>query len=118
MLLKATYYSSLNQISQKLAVSKRSIYYDICKLNEWLEYYNVSGLNEWLEYYNVSGLKVVRGKGIFIDENNKKKNNQKSFKVYRELNLKYIHSKPKQESLQMEFKKANSVQYKNQLLNS
>ena len=61
MLLKATYYSSLNQISQKLAVSKRSIYYDICKLNEWLE------------YYNVSGLKVVRGKGIFIDENNKKK---------------------------------------------
>lgn len=61
MLLKATYYSSLNQISQKLAVSKRSIYYDICKLNEWLE------------YYNVSGLKVVRGKGIFINENNKKK---------------------------------------------
>ena len=61
MLLKATYYSSLNQISQKLAVSKRSIYYDICKLNEWLE------------YYNVSGLKVVRGKEIFIDENNKKK---------------------------------------------
>lgn len=61
MLLKATYYSSLNQISQKLEVSKRSIYYDICKLNEWLE------------YYNVSGLKVVRGKGIFIDENNKKK---------------------------------------------
>lgn len=61
MLLKATYYSSLNQISQKLAVYKRSIYYDICKLNEWLE------------YYNVSGLKVVRGKEIFIDENNKKK---------------------------------------------
>lgn len=61
MLLKATYYSSLNQIFQKLEVSKRSIYYDICKLNEWLE------------YYNVSGLKVVRGKGIFIDENNKKK---------------------------------------------
>lgn len=61
MLLKATYYSSLNQIYQKLEVSKRSIYYDICKLNEWLE------------YYNVSGLKVVRGKGIFIDENNKKK---------------------------------------------
>ena len=61
MLLKATYYSSLNQISQKLEVSKRSIYYDICKSNEWLE------------YYNVSGLKVVRGKGIFIDENNKKK---------------------------------------------
>lgn len=61
MLLKATYYSSLNQISQKLEVSKRRIYYDICKLNEWLE------------YYNVSGLKVVRGKGIFIDENNKKK---------------------------------------------
>ena len=59
MLLKPTYYSSLNQISQKLEVSKRSIYYDICKLNEWLE------------YYNVSGLKVVRGKGIFIDENNK-----------------------------------------------
>ena len=85
MLLKATYYSSLNQISQKLAVSKRSIYYYICKLNEWLE------------YYNVSGLKVVRGKGIFIDENNKKKNNQKSFKVYRELILKYRHSKPKQE---------------------
>ena len=85
VLLKATYYSSLNQISQKLAVSKISIYYDICKLNEWLE------------YYNVSGLKVVRGKGIFIDENNKKKNNQKNFKVYRELNLKYRHSKPKQE---------------------
>ena len=54
MLLKATYYSSLNQISQKLEVSKRSIYYDICKLNEWLE------------YYNVSGLKVVREKEYLL----------------------------------------------------
>ena len=54
MLLKATYYSSLNQISQKLEVSKRSIYYDICKLNECLE------------YYNVSGLKVVREKEYLL----------------------------------------------------
>lgn len=54
MLLKATYYSSLNQISQKLEVSKISIYYDICKLNEWLE------------YYNVSGLKVVREKEYLL----------------------------------------------------
>ena len=82
MLLKATYYSSLNQISQKLEVSKRSIYYDICKLNEWLEYYNVSGLEE-KEYLL---MKIIR-----------KKNNQKSFKVYRELILKYRYSKPKQE---------------------
>lgn len=85
MLLKATYYSSLNQISQKLEVSKRSIYYDICKLNEWLE------------YYNVSGLKVVREKEYLLMKIIRKKNNQKSFKVYREFILKYRHSKPKQE---------------------
>jgi len=61
MLLKGNYYIPLNQIAEELGVSKRSIYYDICKLNEWLT------------YYDVSELEVVRGKGILISENDKKK---------------------------------------------
>lgn len=61
MLLNGEHYISLKQISEELAVSKRSIYYDICKLNEWLI------------YYDVSELEIVRGKGILISENDKKK---------------------------------------------
>lgn len=63
MLLKGEYYISLKQIAEELGVSKRSIYYDIFKLNEWLA------------YYGVSELEIVRGKGILISENDKKKIN-------------------------------------------
>ena len=37
VLLKSEIYLSLQQISEILHVSKRSIYYDICRINEWLE---------------------------------------------------------------------------------
>lgn len=61
MLLKADYYISLKQIAEELNVSKRSIYYDICKLNEWLN------------YYHISELEIIRGKGIHISEIDKEK---------------------------------------------
>lgn len=61
MLLKGDYYISLKQISEELEVSKRSIYYDICKLNDWLM------------YYDITELQIVRGKGIRFSENDKKK---------------------------------------------
>jgi len=63
MLLNAEYYTSLKQITEELGVSKRSIYYDICKLNEWLT------------YYNVSELEIIRGKGIIISKKDKQKIN-------------------------------------------
>ncbi|KSV58308.1 BglG family transcription antiterminator [Acetivibrio ethanolgignens] len=56
MLLKGKDYIPLKQIAQEVGVSKRSIYYDICKLNEWLA------------YYGVKELEIVRGKGILIPE--------------------------------------------------
>ena len=47
-------YISLQRIADSIAVSKRSIYYDLCKINEWLNFY---GLPE---------LEVHRRKGILI----------------------------------------------------
>lgn len=56
MLLKGKDYISLKQIAEEVGISRRSIYYDICKLNEWLV------------YYNLPELEIVRGKGIRITE--------------------------------------------------
>lgn len=57
--LAATDYISLQQIADTVKVSKRSIYYDLCKINEWLNFY---GLQE---------IEVQRGKGILISREQK-----------------------------------------------
>jgi transcriptional antiterminator/mannitol/fructose-specific phosphotransferase system IIA component (Ntr-type) len=61
MLLNRKDYVPLKQIAEEIGVSKRSIYYDICKLNEWLT------------YYGVQELEIVRGKGIWINEGEARK---------------------------------------------
>ena len=47
---------SLKEIAQKVGVSRRSVYYDICSINDCLD------------SCKLPPLKVVRGKGIFIPE--------------------------------------------------
>lgn len=54
-------YVSLQRLSEKTGVSRRSIYYDICKINEWLD------------EHNIEGLEPERGKGIFLSAENKEK---------------------------------------------
>lgn len=56
MLLNNDSCLSIQRIATELKVSQRSIYYDICKLNEW---FAESGIPE---------LEVVRGKGLFLSE--------------------------------------------------
>lgn len=52
-------YVPLKEIAERTGVSKRSIYYDIC------------GINDWLDSHHLPELKIVRGKGIFISEEEK-----------------------------------------------
>ena len=54
-------YVSLKRLSEKTGVSRRSIYYDICKINEWLE------------EHDIQELEPERGKGIFISAGDKEK---------------------------------------------
>ncbi|MGB8451352.1 MAG: BglG family transcription antiterminator [Anaerocolumna sp.] len=56
MLLNSDSYLSLQQIANDLKVSQRSIYYDLCRINEWLVD------NE------IPELEMVRGKGLFLPE--------------------------------------------------
>lgn len=60
MLLMGEDYISLQRIAAEQHVSRRSIYYDLCKINEWLA------------MYQIPELEVVRGKGIFIPKEDKK----------------------------------------------
>ncbi len=60
LLLTRDNYMSLQQIAKETGVSKRSIYYDLCKINELLT------------SYHIPELEVVRGKGILISSQNKK----------------------------------------------
>lgn len=60
MFLNSTSHISLQQVAEQLHISKRSIYYDLYRINDWLEYY---GLDE---------LEIVRGKGILLDEDQKR----------------------------------------------
>lgn len=55
ILMNADTYLTVQQIGDILHISKRSLYYDICRLNEWLD------------EYGIPELKVVRGKGILLD---------------------------------------------------
>lgn len=47
---------SLQEITEETGVSRRSIYYDVCSINEWLE------------EHKVQELEIVRGKGLFMPE--------------------------------------------------
>lgn len=61
VLLAQSDYISLNNLAKALDVSRRTVYYDIKKVNIWLE------------FAKLPALKVVREKGIFIPENDRKK---------------------------------------------
>jgi len=61
LLLESNDYLSQQQIADTLHVTKRSIYYDICRINEWLDYYGIPELD------------VVRGKGLFISNDSRAK---------------------------------------------
>lgn len=59
MIMAATDHISLEEIAAELKLSKRSIYYEICKINEWLS------------VYNLPELEITRGKGIYLEEKQK-----------------------------------------------
>lgn len=61
MLLESDTYLSQREIAEAMHVSKRSIYYDLCRINEWLE------------FYHIPELEMARGKGIRIDAESKKR---------------------------------------------
>ena len=54
LLLTANEHLTIDEIAKAKTVSRRSIYYDLCKINEWLE------------YHEIPQIEVVRGKGIFL----------------------------------------------------
>lgn len=55
LLLGTDSYLTMQQIAAELQVSQRSIYYDLCRINEWLA---DNGIQE---------LEVVRGKGLLLN---------------------------------------------------
>lgn len=61
MLLNHNTYLSLQQIAEELNISQRSIYYDLCRINEWL---TNNGISE---------LRMVRGKGLLLDAESRHK---------------------------------------------
>lgn len=54
LLLSGGEYIPVQRITEETKVSRRSIYYDLCKINEWLN------------FYGIQELEVARGKGILI----------------------------------------------------
>lgn len=56
MVIATDDYVPLQQISEELRLSKRSIYYELCKINDWL---TAQGISE---------IEVVRGKGIKLTD--------------------------------------------------
>lgn len=54
MLVESDSYLSQQQIADEMNISKRSIYYDICRINEWLE------------FHHIPEVEMVRGKGLRI----------------------------------------------------
>ncbi|MDD2971132.1 MAG: BglG family transcription antiterminator [Lachnospiraceae bacterium] len=60
-LLWETDYISLQYLVDEIKVSKRSIYYDICRINEWLDQKSITEIT------------IERGKGILIPTEDKKK---------------------------------------------
>lgn len=56
MLLESDTWLTQQQIADALQVTKRSIYYDLCRINEWLD------------FHHIPELEMVRGRGILIHE--------------------------------------------------
>ncbi len=54
LLMSANSHMTIDEIAKAKTVSRRSIYYDLCKINEWLE------------YHKVPPIEVERGKGIYL----------------------------------------------------
>ena len=54
LLMSANTHMTIDEIAKAKTVSRRSIYYDLCKINEWLE------------YHKVPQIEVERGKGIYL----------------------------------------------------
>lgn len=61
MIIAENHYITLEKIAAELNLSKRSIYYEICKINEWLE------------SCDLPELEVTRGKGIHLELEMKQK---------------------------------------------
>lgn len=61
MLMSGKNFLQVSQIASETGVSRRSIYYDLCKINEWLV------------YYGIPEIEVIRSKGIYITEENKRR---------------------------------------------
>ena len=59
ILLNNSDFSTLQQIAEQLQVSKRSVYYDIYRINDWLA------------NYDEPELEVIRGKGILLEKEKK-----------------------------------------------
>lgn len=60
MVIATEDYVPLRQISEELKLSKRSVYYELCKINDWL---NAQGISE---------IEVARGKGIKLSDEMKR----------------------------------------------
>lgn len=60
ILIESTTFVTLQQIGDQIKVSKRTVYYDIYRINDWLE------------NYEQPELEVIRGKGILIETEQKK----------------------------------------------
>lgn len=56
MIIDSDDFVTLSQITEELHLSKRSIYYEICKINDWLS------------EQEIEEIEIVRGKGIKLDE--------------------------------------------------
>lgn len=59
MIIRSDDYVTLQQITEELNLSKRSIYYEICKINDWLS------------KQDIDEIEIERGKGIRLDEDKK-----------------------------------------------
>lgn len=64
ILLFSDKYITIQELSKKLNISKRSIYYDLNKINDWLK------------MYNINSILVERNKGMYISSLSKFKINQ------------------------------------------
>lgn len=60
ILLQGNDYIKVDEIARQMNISKRSIYYDIYHINDWLTFYGLAELS------------IVRKKGIILDEETKK----------------------------------------------
>lgn len=74
MLMESDTYLTQQQIADEMQISKRSIYYDICRINEWLE------------YHHIPEVEMVRGKGLRISQTTKEMINASSKQIEKDNN--------------------------------